>query len=758
MEISQIVNLSTIGLLVLFGALGFFKHFRSQGRGFFGALLDLVFVIANVIISIFVAEWVADLIVTPDTMHSVLDLINGDNKEGFFAEILEQMEVSLHKGGFLQTADLRLVFAIFEAILTPIIFIAVFFIDGTMLWVVKLFVRNALPKTRNTALRICGGAVGAVKSVLVICIYVAPIVGFATYGINTIKTASDTIEMDGLQDISNQIVEYEDIFTTGTLNVINTCGGQWLFETLTTVHVDDVKVSLTDETENIFNIYEAVIPLTEINSTNFTQEEADLIEDAIDEIENSEYLTALVASLMEQTAKELYEEDKVLILRRPILGASFDPVVDRFLEAWSDTSRADLIDDLRTFLEVFRSTINNGLFEQLNSTEGDIFKVVENSKFYSDILIELHRNERTRPIVPSLSNALQSYLYEVYEEINGFPYGSGEIDYIDEGKINEDSLALESERIATAIREIRKFADSTAGAVYVGDMVKLGDFVALGTALNQMRDSVFFNESYEFLLNSILHSDACRKLGIFDTNFVNSAVGDPDNPMDDADMVQLLVSRQNLAKLTMALWDGDKPMQEESIKVIIENLSFDPDNPAEKAIAESEAAALKELADLENLNKYGVGGSKGNTVSTVTETLIETIYDHEYDDKNGDGIVNQADIDIETTNTAHIITIIAGINDNIEGVSNVFGDSNSKTGESADDFVSAIMSSSIANDMIENALNENSDDPYGIHSALTAEDRSNIEAALENEYVTGGGHNKTELENLASILGVSFRP
>ena len=511
-----------------------------------------------------------------------------------------------------------------------------------------------------------------------------------------------------------------------------------------------------DETENAICIYRAVVPLTKIDSTEFSSTEADLLDDAISMIDNSEYLTAMIASVMSQCSKELYEKEKLLSFERPELGKSFDPVAEKLLEIWSTTTRAGLVDDLRTFADIFRSTVDNGLYRELNAEDGDMFIVLETSEFYSGILQSLHRNERTRPVVAILANALQSYLYEVYEEINGFPYRSGEADSVDEGLINENSLNEESVRIANAVEEIRKFTASTEGLVYVDEMVKVGDFVALGTGLNQMHDSIFFGNSYEFLLDSVLHSESCAKLGIFDSNFVNSAIGDPDDPNDDADMVTLLVSRQNLAKLTIAMWEGDKNEQEKSLKVLIENLSYDSKDPNAKKIAESEAAALKELAALDNLGKYGVGGNKGNTVSSVTETLVETIQGHVYEDKNGDGVVDQLDIDFETEKTAHIITVISSVHDDVEGATNVFGSDNSKTGESASDFVSNVVSSSIASEMMENALNENPDDPYGIHDSLTEEDKSNAEAALRNEYMQGT--DKTTLENLAAVLGVNFRP
>ena len=757
MDIGGVVNLVTICVLVGFASLGFVWHVRGNSKGLFCVLLDLAFVIINLIASIFVSGIITDLLISPNTIYSVLDMLNGGATEGTMAELLSQMELYLRDGEFLATADFSLVFAIFETVLNPIVFILTFFALGIILFIVKQFIKIAIPRTKGIVLRLTSGGVGAIKDVLIIAIYLAPLIGFATYGINTVHKAADTIGGNDLTSIETEVVKYESVVTGGALGVISSCGGQFLFETLSTTNVNDVEVSLVDETDNILNIYASVLPLLEINTIEFTANEADLLDRAIDEIEKSEYLTATVSSIIAQCTDELYKSDMLFDFKRPYLGESFDPVVEKMLEIWSKTNSEALVRDLRTCSAIFRSLIDNGLFKVLNTVDGDLLSILENSKFYEGILLNLHYNNRTRPIVPSLANALQQYLYEVYEAINGYPYALGGANAVDVNKIDESSLSAESVRIATAVRELNKFANSTTGVTYVDEIVKVGDFVALGTGLNQMRDSIFFGGSYEFLLDSILHSEACAKLGIFDNNFVENAVGNPDDPSDDADMVQLLVSRQNLTKLTMAMWDGDTKEQEDSLKILISNLAFDPDDPFSRQNAENEIRALKELAALDNLTRYGVGGDKGNTVSTITESLVDTIHDHRYVDKNGDGVVDQTDIDMEAAATAHVITVLSGVHNNIEGATTIFGAQDSVTGESAAQFVSEILDSSIANEMIDDALDGGkNDDPYGIHATLTDADKENVESALMAEYKNGT--NRVKLKNIAAVLGVTFNP
>ena len=739
MDITTIVTLSSIGLFAIVAIVGFIRGFF---KGTFRSLTDVGFVLLNAVISIFIAEAIAGAIVDPENIYSALESINGGAQEGALAEIMGSMEAYINDG-FFERANLDLVFAIFVTVLVPIIYMAVYLIIGIIFKIVKTIIQKCfIPKSKKVWQKLLGGFFGIVRSVLALAIFLVPLVGFATYGVNTIGKVNETIESDSGEAVVTGVSEFEEIVDGGAFGAISTCGGQWLFEVLTTTDVDDVEVSLVDETDNVLNIYKSIVPLTEIDSAEFTSKETQLVDNAINEISKSEYLTALIANLLSQTATELKEHDKFFTFELPSFGESFDPVVDKLLEVMSGMTGKGLVTDLRTYSSIFKTTVNRGLFRELNSENGDIYKVLEDGKFYSEILVSLYVNPNTRPTVPTVANAMQSYLYEVYEEINGEPYG--EIIKVDEGKINQGSLDQEGARIALAIKEIRIFSDTIADIEYVDDIVKAGDFVALGTGLNQIRDSIFFGNSYKFLLDSILHSEACAKLGIFDSNFVENAT------KPGVDMVQLLVSRQKLATLTMAIWDGDKALQEDHLAALIAEFGkYEKDDPN----ARLEAEALMELAQLENLNRYGVKGEKGETVSSISQSLVDTIYNHEYEDENGDGSVEDEKAD-EAAKTAHILTTIASAHDSTS--ENLFdnGTGDSKTGETAEQLISNILDSSIATEMIGNAVENNSEDPYGIQSELTDSDKSSLQAALENEYATGA--NRTAVLNIATVFGITL--
>ncbi|MBO4982797.1 MAG: CvpA family protein [Clostridia bacterium] len=729
--IPVLVLLVIAGIGFLFGML----------KGTFRSLSDLVFVLLNAVLSTVIAKGIAKAILTPQKFYEILVSANEKINSEAISNLIAQIEPYLSDGEFLATADLSYVLALPAVIIAPIIFMVVFLVLGLIFNIVKLVVHKLLiPKTSNLGLKIIGGAIGAIKNVLAVAIFIVPIIGYANFAFDTVDSIGENIEsQEVVLDVQEQA---SNVLDDGVIGAIDKFGGNWLFETLSTTEVHEVRLSLKEETIKIINIYDKIVPLTGIESANLTENEIKMLNEAIDEMEKSEYLTATIASILSQVSKELYEHKELVVIKLPDYGKTFNPLVETVLQVFSTADSEGIVKDLRTVSAIVETMVEKGLFRELTSEEGDLYLVLENGEFYSEIFVELYRNERTRPFVPAIANAMQSYLYDVYESVNGFQYGNGIPERMDESKINEVAVSEEGFRIAAAIKELRHFAQTVQGGEYVDEIVKMGDFSALGRGLNLVRDSIIFGNMYHFLLDAVLHSDTCANLGIFDSNFIESATA------PDADMESLLLSRQSITLLTIAMWEGDKTAQEESLKVLIEQvMAHDTD-------------ALKELVEAENLEKYGVRGEKGETISSIVSTLADTIHTHEYVDENGDGSTED-EKHAEAEKTAHILTVITDAHNHTSDADNVFdnGDGLSKSGETAENLVDIILDSAIATEMIDSATQNSELDPYNVQNSLTASDTEALQNALANKYgsVTTE-EEKAVVDDIANIFGITLVP
>lgn len=738
MDIVQIINWASIGLFALVAIIGFV---RGIFKGTFRSLADIGFVLVNAIASVFIAKGIANLLISPERVYGWMVTLNEKMESEALTSAIATLEPYMAEGELLTTVDLSYAMALPIAIITPIIFMIVFLVLGIIFKIVKTIIQKLfIPKTPGAPLRILGGALGAVRSVLAIAVLLVPIIGFATYGVNAVHMADDAMdEESGISEVASQVYEYEGAVTGGGFGAVSTCGGQWLFNILSTTGVDDIDVSLNDETENFVNIFVAGEKLVGADFTNLTKEDSKNITALIDKIEDSEYLTSLISFVVSTASSELHNNGELVGFVLPYYGKSLDPVVQTVLEIFSTTDKEGFVADLRTLGALVDHAVEHGLFLQLSSENGDIFVVLENGDFYSDILLTLYNNERTRPILPSVIDGLQSFLYEVYEDVNGKPYGNGEIVKIDESKITAIGMTEEGQRIATAIKEIRHFASTVDTSGYVDEIVKSGDFAALGRALNQIRDSIFFGNSYRFLLDSLLKSETCVKLGIFDDNFVDNAT------KPNADMENLLLSRQSLTQLTIAMWEGDREAQEEALKVLLEQVSPE------------DSDALKELVTPENLKRYGVKGDKGQTISDIATYVADTIHNHKYEDTNGDGSVED-EKHAEVEAAAHVITVINGVHTNTH-VENVFdnGVDESRTGETAEGLVDSILTSPIATEMIASATSNSGTDPLNVEHMLSQSDKESLESVLTDKLATATTVEESQnIYNAALLFGIEL--
>ncbi|MBO5312410.1 MAG: CvpA family protein [Clostridia bacterium] len=726
MDIIQIIN---IAILATFGVVALIGFIRGIFKGTFRSLSDIALILINAVASTFISRAIAKAILNVDSVaEALVELENTFNNESYSA-FLDSIEPYIEQGSIIREWDWGFILALPAVILTPIIFMLVFFLMGFVFKIVKLILQKLLiPKTKNGGLRVLGGVLGAVRSVLALAIFLVPIIGYANFALATVGDVEEATQEQILGESEDEIVDA--VMSNTAIDVIKKCGGVWFFGELSTVYVEDVKVSLTEEKDHILEIYGNVpqlMELGEVGLESWGEEQVQLIDSTIASLEKSEYLTSLIASIMSQASSQLENGGDIYGFKLPYFGKTLDPVVQKLLSVWTTTDGKGLSNDLHTYSGIFAHLVEMELFAKTANFE-ELMALLENGEFYSGILIPLHENERTKPVVPTVADALQSYLYEIYERVNGEPY-PGEITKVSMDDVNSANMNDEAEKIAEAIKEIHNFVNTAQGIENLEELVKRGDFGALGKGLNHIRDSVFFSNAYHFMLDTLLHSQMCADLGIFDSNFIENAT------RPDADMEQLLLSRQNIAILTMAMWDKDAEAQKGALKVLIEQ------------VAQDDSEALKELVSVENLGIYGIEGEEAGNISGIVNSLVDTIHTHKFSSEN--------EMHTEAEKTAEIIATLNGTHIDDDSLENAFGEGNSKTGVKTDDFVNDILDSQIAKEMIRSAVTSGEEDPYNLDGYLSDSDISSMTSSLSAKYAEAETQaEKQAILDIASIFSI----
>ena len=731
----MIDSIST-GILVAFiaiAALGFLLGFK---KGTFKSLTDLVFLALNVFISVLVATAAAKNVVTVDTLAQYFPEVAPSI--GLDDTIINQVNGYLSSPELYSTA-VALVLALATVIVLPIVFMVTFILLGIVLFIVKLIVNSVImPSTKGIGLRLGGGLIGAVVKAVALAVLIMPIVGYANYASNTLDLLkSEDTQVEAIVPIEKMVDEATE---TPVFKVVYSFGGKKLFDTLTTIKVNDIRISLTHETETAINLYKESDNFIGVPINEYGDKQIDSIERIEEIILDADFVPALLSNVLSYVANEWNNGNAVLGYEKPVIGTELQEALDSTITVLAQTTPSSFKQDLCTVAEIAKYAIEDGVFYALTSEDGNIMHVLENTNVISDILVELHRNERTRPILPAITNGAVNYLYSIYDEVNGTTTEKHHM--VDINGLTESVVQNEGAIIANVIVELDTFMISIkeySGSSTI-EIIKCGDFAALGRAFNGIKRSYLFCDTYEFILRTVLESKGCRELGILDEQFIKNAI------LHDSDMEKMLVSRQKIAVLVLSMYKGEELDYNDAIEALLMN------------ITSVDADSVKNLLTEESLKAIGVKGEHVHTISGLLTSMIDTIKDESIE-------ISSENLSKEAESASKIIQTVDSALENSAKDKNVFVSSDDKETTSemtAGEFISTTLESDFVSSMIVIATKDESgnevDDPYNVREHLSENDISELENALGEEYAkTEDDESKKEkLDAIAHIFGVDI--
>ncbi|MBQ3018915.1 MAG: hypothetical protein IJD89_08225, partial [Clostridia bacterium] len=438
-------------------------------------------------------------------------------------------------------------------------------------------------------------------------------------------------------------------------------------------------------------------------------------------------------------ANEYYQGNDVFGIEKPDFGEDFNPTFDRVLFILKDTDSNDIRKDIKTISKIANGALETGLIGEVTSEEIDVWRIVENEELLEIILVELYNNERTRNMIPYVTSAITNYMYDLYDDINDTETQKDEFDY---SKYNEYQLRQEAAYISSAIEEIHSFLDTINVSEEEFDpkeVIMTADFGALGRGLENLRQSIFTERLFKLLLHAVLRSEAITELGIVDPILIKNA------EEEDSDLEGMLVARQNVMKLAIAIQEKEDSAQTRDLmEQVIEKLIAGDDE------------SLSSIVTKDNLVSLGMKESEAESIEGIVGSMLEGANNCEFE--------SEAEQKEEIKKTEEIISAVGNtvLDKKAENMFDVGSDTTSATGMSAQEFVDSIIDSKLTSAMIQGASNgedgETVEDPYKIQKELSYADKEAISEAINNDYAsedTTDEQRKT-LESLANIFGVTI--
>ena len=322
MPIVSAIMIGLVALLALIGAL------KGCSRGFSRQLIRFITIIVSVVICIYLSKLLANFIMTWVQGKTAQELIDFLTSKGVKLE--GNALVSLLS--YLEPGTLNYVLAIpLALVVVPVIFVLSFVLVSGLMLIVHAILSGMFGffKHRNNGITRLGGALlGTVQGVLVAIILTVPVVGLCvtvTDAVNTLRLEEndpslsappiietlpeDEIKSDAPTDganntsISSAIDSYDsklkEYFENPMVVLAGNLGGKFLYDTLSTVKVNDTSYKMTETvSEPIVKIYPQIGVLKEYEWKTPTSDQQDAIKSIIGTLSDSQYTSSLVTELL----------------------------------------------------------------------------------------------------------------------------------------------------------------------------------------------------------------------------------------------------------------------------------------------------------------------------------------------------------------------------------------------------------------------------------------------------------------------------
>ena len=382
----EVLNTAMLGLVIFILGTGFFWGFV---RKLYRTLLRFVTLLLALGCSYLFTKLFGNMV--GRYIVSMLQPLLGDT----VGSILSKNEMSL-------VAD-----AVCEMIAAPFLFLAFYLILKVVFWIIyKICAVSMGVKGPRFFGRLTGAVAGLLCGFVSLVVFVTPMFGYITLANDAlIKIAPDDKDVKELSSVLTTVTE------TPVAKEAYEFVGQSLFTGLTTVKLEEEKISLEQEVSAILSIFEDLQVLSGGNYSQFGSRETQAITKMAQDVGQSKIVTTVVATLLSDAAESWLSGQSALGMSKPDMGEDVQGVLDAFLTVFATSTSTTVPQDMNTFAEIFTILVNNELFSSGMNVSGFETKLVSIVGQLYDVL---DKNPRMMPVKTAIRsmgvNIMMDYL------------------------------------------------------------------------------------------------------------------------------------------------------------------------------------------------------------------------------------------------------------------------------------------------------------------------------------------------------------
>lgn len=290
-----------------------------------------------------------------------------------------------------------------SAAAAPLLFLIVF----SSLTALSYFLRFILSLIffRKKKGKIYRGAIyGFIYGVILMFCILVPVSAY----IEVAETAlPETKEMDFMSEELYQKIEepVSSINSSLAIRTHRSLGGKLISDSLTkinlTVGEEKITTTLAPELGHILRFANDAMALAKTPMAQYTEKETAALETLAEDLKNSKIASATASEIVYLATDAWCKGEAFMGIPKPSFNEDFNPLIDKMFEILHEDSRN--VDYLCEDITTFAKMLSKILSVNLNGEQG-IQNALTADGLVRDILTEINKNERMRPLIPIVTN------------------------------------------------------------------------------------------------------------------------------------------------------------------------------------------------------------------------------------------------------------------------------------------------------------------------------------------------------------------
>ena len=444
MNIFVIVSIVLGGLLLIGFLFGMLRSWKKS-------LIRFGIIVLDVILALFLSPVISKLFINKITNGTSISIFKFNfDISGVLTDVMgENVANDLLAANSTTNEFVTAIVNIFANII-------LFFVMFILLWLISLLVyaivtavvhhsskkkygENA-KKKQNIGFRFIGGFIGLISMTVIFGCLLIPVFGTvnildkfleknpeqeqvaAAYS-PTSKLASENLyykDNESIGQIETYIEKYSEIKKSYSKSFAGVffkytgfeAFGKFGFDYLTTVKSGNLKVSLTDETVVVIDVYNSYKEAFVENKFDITDNNSiDRISKIYDKAVESKILSSYIVELVPTMSAKWSAGEKFLGMECPIKG-EFQPVVSQILKVFSVKSNERINSNVKVLFNVVKVANNSGLISGIKENLSIIEILSGENTFVKDIILTLTSTEELKTNLPNVLNEMIKVFYD----------------------------------------------------------------------------------------------------------------------------------------------------------------------------------------------------------------------------------------------------------------------------------------------------------------------------------------------------------